>query len=77
MWSLGSAWEILASIAFDAGRDPGLRQLPTSHLFEMNTSRIAARRGSFLRGFTCRFIELCVPSLNEAEIRAAILAPAG
>jgi LysR family cys regulon transcriptional activator len=71
---LGLGVGILASIAFDATCDRGLRELPTSHLFEVNTSRIAVRRGSFLRGFTCRFIELCVPSLTESEIRKAILA---
>jgi LysR family cys regulon transcriptional activator len=71
---LGLGVGILASIAFDAKRDRGLRELPMSHLFEVNTSRIAVRRGSFLRKFTCRFIELCVPSLNETEIRAAVLA---
>jgi LysR family cys regulon transcriptional activator len=71
---LGMGIGILASIAFDPARDRELRQLPTEHLFEINTSRIAVRRGSFLRGFTCRFIELCVPSLTEAKIRAAVLA---
>jgi len=70
---LGLGIGILASIAFDAERDRGLRQLPTSHLFEVNTSRIAVRRGSFLRGYTCRFIGLCVPTLSEAQIRAAVL----
>jgi LysR family cys regulon transcriptional activator len=73
---LGLGVGILASIAFDPARDRGLRQLPSSHLFEANISRIAVRRGSYLRGFTCRFIELCVPSLSEAEIRAGALADA-
>jgi LysR family cys regulon transcriptional activator len=70
---LGLGIGIVASIAFDPKRDSRLRQLPSSHLFEPNTSRIAVRRGSYLRGFTCRFIQLCAPPLSEAEIRAAVL----
>jgi LysR family cys regulon transcriptional activator len=73
---LGLGIGIVASIAFDIERDSRLRQLPSSHLFEPNTSRVAIRRGSYLRSFTCRFIELCVPSLTEAEIRASVSAEA-
>lgn len=72
---LGLGVGIVASMAFDAARDGGLRLLPCEHLFEQNTTRIAVRRGHYLRGFAYRFIELCAPELPEALVRAA-LAPA-
>ena len=61
---------IVASMAFDKARDPHLRMLDARHLFDANTSRIAVRRGSYLRGYAYRFIELCAPALTERVIRA-------
>jgi LysR family cys regulon transcriptional activator len=66
---------IIASMAFEAAHDPHLRLLDAHHLFEKNTSRIAVRRGSYLRGYAHRFIGLCAPDLIEATIKAAIDAP--
>jgi LysR family transcriptional regulator, cys regulon transcriptional activator len=63
---------IVAAMAVDPASDQALQMVPSEHLFEANTTRIAVRRGNYLRGFACRFIQLCVPSLNEAEIGAAI-----
>lgn len=63
---------IVASMAFDKARDPHLRLLDATHLFDVNTARIAVRRGSYLRGYAHRFIELCAPNLDEAAIRAGI-----
>jgi LysR family transcriptional regulator, cys regulon transcriptional activator len=60
---------IIASMAFSAERDPHLRLLDARHLFAGNTSRVAVRRGSYLRGYAYRFIELCSPKLDEATIR--------
>jgi LysR family transcriptional regulator, cys regulon transcriptional activator len=68
---LGLGVGIVAAMAIDATRDKSLQVVPSEHLFEANTTRIAVRRGNYLRGFACRFIQLCVPALNEAEIRAA------
>ena len=65
---------IIASTAFDQKRDAKLRLLDGSHLFEGNTVRIGVRRGSYLRNYVYRFIELCAPSLNEAMVRAAVTA---
>ncbi len=61
---------IIASMAFSPERDPHLRLLDARHLFAGNTSRVAVRRGSYLRGYAYRFIELCSPKLDEASIRA-------
>lgn len=67
---------IVASMAFDPVRDPGLQLLDAKHLFEENTSRIAVRRSAYLRGYAYRFINLCTPALTEKQIRAEIEAEA-
>jgi LysR family cys regulon transcriptional activator len=67
---------IVASMAYDQNRDKGLKLLDTSHLFPKSTSRIALRRGRFLRGFAYRFIELCAPDLTEKVVKAGTAAPA-
>lgn len=74
---LGLGIGIIASMAFDEARDPQLRLLPAKHLFEVNTSRIAVRRGSYLRGYAHRLIELCSPELTEAVVRAGSAAQPG
>ncbi|MFA5955432.1 CysB family HTH-type transcriptional regulator [Hyphomicrobium sp.] len=67
---------IVASMAYDATRDTGLKLLDTTHLFPKSTSRIALRRGRFLRGFAYRFVELCAPALTEKVVKAGTAAPA-
>ncbi|SFV26643.1 CysB family HTH-type transcriptional regulator [Hyphomicrobium facile] len=66
---------IVASMSYDESRDKGLTLLDTTHLFPKSTSRIALRRGRFLRGFAYRFIELCAPALNEKVIKDGIASP--
>ncbi len=63
---------IIASMAFHSERDPHLRLLEARHLFAANTSRIAVRRGSYLRGYAYRFIELCSVDLAEARVRIEV-----
>ncbi len=72
---LGLGVGIVASMAFDATRDPALKMLDARHLFAANTSRIAVRRGSYLRGYAYRFMELCSPSLTESAVRASLEIP--
>jgi LysR family transcriptional regulator, cys regulon transcriptional activator len=67
---------IVASMAYDKERDRGLSQLDSRHLFPKSTSRIALRRGRFLRGFAYRFIALCAPDLTEKVLKAGTAAPA-
>ncbi len=69
---LGLGVGLVASMAFNPGRDTKLRLLDSSHLFEKNTTNISIRRGHYLRGYAYRFIELCVPSLTEATIRSGV-----
>ncbi|HRO49404.1 MAG TPA: CysB family HTH-type transcriptional regulator [Hyphomicrobium sp.] len=69
---LGLGVGIVASQAFEPQRDPELRLIDATHLFEVNTSQIAVRRGAYLRGYAYRFIEYCSPALTEAVVRAKI-----
>lgn len=69
---MGLGVGIIAAMAFDPGRDTGLHRLDAEPLFEANTARIAVRRGSYLRGFACRFIALCAQDLTEAEVRTKV-----
>jgi LysR family cys regulon transcriptional activator len=69
---LGLGVGIVASQAFDPVRDTGLRLIETDHLFQENTSRIAVRRGAYLRGYAYRFIEYCSPALTEQVVKAGI-----
>jgi LysR family transcriptional regulator, cys regulon transcriptional activator len=70
---LGLGVGIIAGIGFDPERDARLRMLSGSHLFEASTSRIAVRRGSYLRGYAYRFIELCESKLSEAMVKSALV----
>lgn len=69
---LGLGIGIIASMAFDPERDTGLRKLDCGLLFEENLSRIAVRRGHYLRRFAYDFIELCSPQLTEDKVKAKI-----
>ena len=59
-------------MAFDAARDSGLRRIAAGHLFGPNTTRLAVRRGHYLRGYAYRFLEECSPALTTATLRAAL-----
>ncbi|WP_141736153.1 CysB family HTH-type transcriptional regulator [Oligoflexus tunisiensis] len=63
---------IIASMAFNPGRDHGLRLLDTSHIFERSVTKIGLRRGHYLRDFAYRFIENLAPDLKENAVRAAL-----
>lgn len=60
---------IVATMAFNAERDPQLELLDATSLFSANTSRIAVRRGTYLRTYSYRFIELCSGELTESIVR--------
>ena len=63
---------IIAAMAFDAARDSGLKSLDASHLFPPNTTRIAVRRGHYLRGYAYRFLEECSAALTPAVVKGAL-----
>jgi len=65
---LGLGVGIIAGMAFDAERDKNLRAIPVGHLFGTNVSRMALRRGTYLRGYVYTFMELLTPHLNRKLI---------
>ena len=69
---LGMGVGIVASIAYDAQRDTGLHAIDAGHLFEPNTTRIAFRRGSFLRSYVYDFIETFAPPLTRSAVLAEL-----
>ncbi|MGC4394488.1 CysB family HTH-type transcriptional regulator [Hydrogenophaga sp. T2] len=69
---LGMGVGIVASIAVDPERDRPLQAIDARHLFEINVTRLAVRRGSLLRGYAFAFIENFAPSLTRAVIEDAL-----
>ena len=69
---LGMGVGIVASIAFDAERDRTLRALDARHLFEINLTRLAVRRGTWLRGYVYAFIEAFAPTLSRPVVERAL-----
>jgi len=69
---LGMGVGIVASIAFDAERDRSLRAIDAGHLFEVNLTRLAIRRGAWLRGYVYAFIEAFAPTLTRAAVAQAL-----
>ncbi len=69
---LGMGVGIVASIAFDGERDRTLRALDARHLFEVNLTRLAVRRGAWLRGYAYAFIESFAPTLTRAVVQQAL-----
>ena len=63
---------IVAAMAFEPSRDAGLQRLDASHLFPANTTRIALKRGHYLRGYAYRFLQECVSSLTEEAVKDAM-----
>ena len=72
---LGLGAGIIASMAFHPRKDIGLTLLDGLQLFPANTTRIAVRRGHYLRSYAYRFIELCSGQLAEATVRTATSPP--
>jgi LysR family cys regulon transcriptional activator len=70
--SLGLGVGIVASMAFDHGRDKGLRGVEASHLFAPNVTRLAVRRGAYLRQYAYHFISQFAPELTRADIDLAM-----
>ena len=64
---------IIASMAVDAQRDSQVRVVEGTPLFGHQTTRVAIRRGHYLRSYAYRFIELCSAALDEDTVRQALL----
>lgn len=70
--SLGLGLGIISALAFDAQRDVGLVALDAAHLFESNTTRLALRRGTYLRRYEYDFIALFAPHLSRKVVDMAL-----
>jgi LysR family cys regulon transcriptional activator len=68
---LGMGVGIIASIAFDEARDSQLRAIDARHLFASNMTRLAFKRGSFLRGFVYDFIQTFASPLTREVVQRA------
>ena len=69
---LGMGVGIIASMAFDETRDSGLQAIDARHLFASNMTRVAVRRGAFLRGYAYEFIRSFAPPLSRALVDQAL-----
>src|SRR6185295_4667590 len=69
---LGLGVGIVASMAYEPGRDRALRAIDAGHLFRSSTTRVAIRRGAFLRGYAYAFMELFAPQLTKSVIDRAM-----
>jgi LysR family cys regulon transcriptional activator len=69
---LGLGVGIVARMAVDAQQDADLVVLDASELFESSVTKIGFRRGTFLRGFMCDFIQQFAPHLDRKVVEQAI-----
>ena len=74
---LGLGVGIMASMAFNAKRDLGLKALDAAHLFESSTTRLGIKRGAYLRRYAYEFIELFVPHLPRSIVEPAVMGAEG
>jgi LysR family transcriptional regulator, cys regulon transcriptional activator len=74
---LGMGVGLIAAIAFDELRDAGLRALDARHLFASNMTRLAVRRGAFLRAYVYAFISTFASPLTRELVDRAMAAEPG
>jgi len=72
---LGLGVGIMASIAFDEERDSHLRAVDARHLFAINTTSVAVRRGGTLRAFAYDFIQTFASHLTPEVVKRAQASP--
>ncbi len=67
--SLGLGVGIISARAFRKGKDEGLVAIACDHLFPLQTTRLAYRRGAYLRSYTVEFIRLFAPNMQAADLK--------
>jgi LysR family cys regulon transcriptional activator len=73
---LGLGVGVIASVAYDEARDANLVALDAKHLFAVNTTRVAVKRGAYLRGFVYDFLAtIAAPLTREVVERAQASEP--
>jgi len=70
--ALGLGVGIIASIAFEEERDTSLTALDAGRLFGINLTKLAVRRGAYLRGYVYAFIESFAPTLARSVVERAL-----
>jgi len=70
--TLGLGVGIVASMALEAQRPQPLHPIKAGHLFASNVTRLAVRRGAYLRSYAVEFILQFAPSLQRSEIERVI-----
>ena len=74
---LGMGVGIIAAIALDETRDAHLHAIDARHLFASNMTRLAVRRGAFLRGYVYSFISTFASPLTRQVVDLAMAAEPG
>jgi LysR family cys regulon transcriptional activator len=69
---LGMGVGIVAGVAYEAERDTQLRALDAGPLFGINLTKLAVRRGAYLRGYVHAFIESFAPTLTREVVEQAL-----
>lgn len=59
-------------MAYDPGRDTGLKAIDVAQLFGTNLTRIGLRRGTYLRQYEYDFIELFASQLTKRAVEMAM-----
>lgn len=70
--SLGMGVGIVASMAVGQNDTSGLVAVDTGHLFAPNVTRLAVRRGAYLRSYMIDFIQQFAPQIDRASIESAV-----
>ncbi|TXF12044.1 HTH-type transcriptional regulator CysB [Pelomicrobium methylotrophicum] len=70
--ALGLGVGIVARMAYDPELDKSLKAVDASHLFESSLTRIALRRGAYLRAYVYDFIQLFAPHLSRSVVEATL-----
>lgn len=69
---LGLGVGVIASMAIEPDDEEELVEIDASHLFELSTTSICFRKGTFLRGYMYDFIEQFAPHLTKPVIEEAL-----
>lgn len=67
--ALGLGVGIISQRAFREGKEEGLAAIDTSRLFPAQMTRIAYRRGAYLRAYAVEFIRLFAPRLDPSDLK--------
>jgi LysR family cys regulon transcriptional activator len=70
---LGMGVGIVAAIAYDEERDARLRAIDARHLFAPNMTRLAIRRGAFLRSYVYDFVQTFASPLTRQVVEQALV----